>query len=200
MPVYDMESIRKHRNVIQPGEPVYVSEKIHGCNARFCFRDGRFWVGSHRAFKKPDPNSWWWRIANSYSLEAKCKTHPGLVIYGEIFGNVQDLKYGLKGDTLNLVVFDLYDSVQKRFLDYADFVAKCDLLGLPRVPVLYTGPYDQAVVDPLSDGKTTMSGADHIREGIVIKPLVERRAHVGRVIFKLVGESYLLRKGGTEMH
>ena len=199
MPTYDMESLRKYRAVIQPGEPVYVSEKIHGSNARFCVKGNKFWVGSHKRFKKHDENSWWWRIAVQYDFEKRLQNHPGIAVYGEIYG-VQDLKYGTKNGELGFVVFDFYDTDAKRFLDYDEFVALAKELDLPRVPQLYLGPYDAKLVDPLADGKTTMAGANHIREGIVIKPVVERRDHVGRVIFKLVSENYLLRHGGTEFH
>lgn len=200
MPVYDMESIRKHKGTFAQGEQVYVSEKIHGCNARYSFRDNRFWVGSHRSFKKKDPNSWWWRAAIANDLEKKLQNFPGLVVYGEIYGRVQDLNYGCKGEEIRLAVFDLYDSTKKCFLSYAEFETMCALLSLPRVPVLYVGPYGDNVA-LMAEGNTTMPGASHIREGIVIKPVVEREARgVGRVILKLIGPQYLLRKGGTEAH
>ena len=200
VPVYDMESLRKFRSVIEPNEPVYVSEKIHGCNARYIYQGGRLWVGSHRTWKKQDANSWWWKMAIHHDLETKLKKHPNMVVYGEIYGAVQDLKYGAKGDEIFLAVFDVWDATAKKFLDYQDFVTFIDCLGLPRVPMLYTGPYSPEAVDVLANGKTTMPDAVHIREGIVIKPLVERQTHMGRVILKLVSEDYLTRKNGTEAH
>ena len=40
-------------------------------------------------------------------------------------------------------------------------------------------------------------GADHVREGFVVKPTAECfDDRIGRVILKMVGEGYLLRKGG----
>ena len=198
MPVYDMESLRKYRYVLQPKELVYVSEKIHGCNARYCFKNGKFYVGSHKSFKKKNPDSWWWKMAWKYDLENKLKKYPGIALYGEIYGkNVQDLNYGSPQE-LQMRTFDFYDTNRKCFLDYTEFKKLADELLVPRVPELYVGPYSPEVVDPLADGKTTVPGATNIREGFVVKPVVERRAHVGRVIFKLVSETYLLRKNGTE--
>ncbi len=67
------------------------------------------------------------------------------------------------------------------------------------VPVLYRGPFDPAVIEPLALGQS-MRGS-HIKEGIVIKPTVERLTYRGnRINYKLVGEQYLLRSGGTELH
>jgi hypothetical protein len=41
--------------------------------------------------------------------------------------------------------------------------------------------------------------AKHIREGVVVTPVVEREdMRLGRVALKSVSEKYLLRKGGTE--
>ena len=46
------------------------------------------------------------------------------------------------------------------------------------------------------EGMSVMPKAKHVREGIVIKPTVERYDnHFGRVILKLPGEGYLTRKG-----
>jgi len=51
----------------------------------------------------------------------------------------------------------------------------------------------------LSGGKSEL--AEHMREGCVIHPVRERfDERLGRVIVKMVGEDYLLRKGGTEFH
>jgi len=201
LPVYDMESLRKYRGVLQPGEAVYVSEKIHGTNFRCGYHKGKFFVGSHRTFKGESATDLYWRAAIAYDLKNKLKLFPNLAVYGEIFGDkVQDLTYGAGRGETRLAVFDLYDTKTKRFLDYKNFIDVCWALDLPRVPELYWGAYDSATVDQLCDGKTKIPGADHIREGFVIKPMMERQVHGARVIFKMVGEKYLLRKGGTEKH
>jgi tRNA-binding EMAP/Myf-like protein len=200
IPVYDMESLRKYRNVIQPGELVYVSEKLHGTNFRAGYYKGKFYVGSHKTFKGENTTDLYWKTAVQYDLQELLKQCPNIAVYGEIFGQVQDLKYGAKQGQTWLRVFDLYDVDKKRFLDFDNFIETCNKLKLPRVPLLYAGPYDPTVVDALASGASCIDGANNIREGFVIKPQIERRAHVGRVIFKLVSEAYLLRKGGSEGH
>ena len=69
------------------------------------------------------------------------------------------------------------------------------------MPVLYRGPFDQATLEALTEGKETVSGrALHLREGVVVRTRAERpHPRYGRLQFKSVSEAYLLRKGGTEL-
>lgn len=192
MPTYtDMESLRRHDWIIKEDEPVVITEKIHGANARFVFCDGELHVGSNKLFRKRNDTNPWWRAAYQYDLEEKLKKYPGYGLYGELFGAVQDLRYGAKNDELRLSFFDVMDK-DGRYLDYADFVEFYSEIGLPTVPVLYRGPW-KAELKSLAEGKSCL--ADHVREGIVVKPMRERwDDRGGRAIAKLVGESYLLRK------
>ena len=136
----------------------------------------------------------WWRVAERYNLADLLATVPNIAVYGEVYGQVQDLKYGVGRDEYRLTVFDAMDTMTRRYLDYYDMVALVDRLGLPRVPILYNGPWYPDLAS-LANGKTTMFDADHVREGIVIKPVHERfDDRVGRVVLKLHGEDYLLRK------
>jgi RNA ligase (TIGR02306 family) len=84
-----------------------------------------------------------------------------------------------------------------RWLDAAEVLAG----ELPLVPRLFEGPYDSARVLELASGRETVSGRGlHLREGVVIRPAVERYSAVtgGRAIAKAVSAAYLTRKGGTE--
>jgi RNA ligase (TIGR02306 family) len=206
-PVYDIESHRKYRPVYDDPEgpiEIVVTEKIHGCNGRFVFRKAedeeapRLFVGSRNFFNKDSEKDVWWAVARKYDLATKLAAYPDVVLYGEVYGQVQDLKYGTTpDDPIRFAAFDAYDKSKGRFLDYDDFVAFTWSLGVPTVPVLYRGPFDNEKITELSLGQSTI--ADQIKEGCVIKPTIERwDRRLGRVITKLVGEQYLLRKGGTE--
>ena len=199
IPVYtDIEGYRRYQdqNVLVIGEEVVLTEKLHGSNGRFAFRDGRLWAGSHKRFKKPDSNTLWWRLANKLDLATKLAAHEGIAIYGEAFGQVQDLRYGRGAGVIDLALFDALDTVTRRYLDHDDFLALARDLGLPVVPQLYRGPWSTDLCKH-AEGKTTVIDADHVREGFVVKPVKERfDERVGRVILKLPGEGYLLRKGG----
>jgi len=131
-----------------------------------------------------------------------------IYVLGEIFGqSIQDLTYGQSGIALR--GFDVYAGHRDRgrFLDDAEKDRFFAAIGIERVPVLYRGPWSRAVADAHCDGRTTVppangtekGGAPHIREGIVITPVSERRDNtLGRVILKHVSGDYLTRKGGTD--
>lgn len=124
--------------------------------------------------------------------------HRQVILFGEVFGSkVQSLNYGQTGAG-GFRVFDLL--VDGKYQDAAEFEALCSEHGVPIVPVLYCGPYHLATVKTLSEGSTTL-GADHIREGVVVKPAVERTdPKVGRVCLKYIGDQYLFAKNVTDSH
>jgi RNA ligase (TIGR02306 family) len=188
----DIEGLRKHPNVLQPGELVVITEKLDGTNARFLWNEERFYVGSHNVMKKFDGRDTWWKALEGLGLGEKIKKMPGFAFYGEIFGNVQDLKYGML-DKIAVRMFDVLDTKTQRYLDHDEMVKMCAALDIDVVPLLYYGPWEDSL-RKLADGPTTFGGV-HIREGFVVKPARERYDHrVGRVILKLIGEEYLLRK------
>lgn len=199
-PRYDVENYLRYPNVFQDGEEVVVTEKIHGANSRFIWKDERLWVGSHNTAKKPDTTNMWWRLAAQYDLENKLKNAPNMIFYGEAYGCVQDLNYGAAPGQAFLRFFDIFDLQTGGWLDYLQFRAVIDNLGLLPVPVLFCGPWNKDFIQGFVDGKTALDG-DHIREGIVIKTAKERFDQIiGRPMLKWVSEAYLLRKNGTERH
>lgn len=139
--------------------------------------------------------------AIKYSFVKEEMQPQPVFIMGEIFGKgVQDLHYDQTTD--NFRVFDIYTGKpgQGKYLDYEQLQFVCkEILDLAMVPVLYNGPYNRKVIDELATGDTVMGNGKHIREGIVIKPIQERRdTKLGRINLKHINEAYLLRKGGTE--
>jgi RNA ligase (TIGR02306 family) len=199
----DIQNFRRYNHIMVADEEVVVTEKIHGANAMFIYRDGRLWCRSHRQYKRddgPDGKDIWWKIARRQGLEEKLKSIETIAVFGEVFGQVQDLKYGAGKNDLFLRAFDAFDTAKGKYPDHDEAKKRVTDAGVPWVPELYRGPYDPAKVVPLADGKSIL--ADNIREGIVIKPVRERYHNDvgGRVILKLVSEAYLLRKSGTEHH
>ncbi|MEQ1494460.1 MAG: RNA ligase family protein [Novosphingobium sp.] len=187
----DIESVRKLGKILLPEEEVVVTEKIHGANMRVCWSYGRLWVGSRNQFKRESEDSVWWQAARAAGLEEKLAKVPGLVLYGELYGNVQDLKYGLPAGAA-FVAFDAYLNLY--YLNFDVFSTICRRLDIPMVPVLYRGPYGQ-LDRSLAEGRSVLADGACIREGFVVRPTQERRDHRhGRVILKLAGEGYLTRR------
>lgn len=195
LPCYDVESARKYRHVLNDGEEVVITEKVHGANARFCFHRDRLWVASRNQFKRLDPSDLWWGLAIAYGLEEVLSRHPGIAIYGEAYGQVQDLKYGEVGHRLTL--FDALDINRRVWLDYDPFRALADDLGLTTAPELYRGPWQAHAwpeIKALAEGPTVIGHGANVREGWVLRPTVERTDHrLGRVQMKLHGEGFLTR-------
>lgn len=215
LPWVDIENIQRHPDVFEAGEPVVLTEKLHGsaCLLTYVADSGRVHVsskgfGAKSLALREDPRNLYWRAVHGHGVAAAAARLAERLgarrvgVFGEVYGDgVQDLAYGADGrrDTLGYAVFDVSADIdgQVRWLDAAELLAG----ELPLVPRLYDGPYDAERVLELATGRETVSGrALHLREGVVIRPAVERYSPVtgGRAIAKAVSPAYLTRKGGTE--
>jgi len=195
----DIENLRNFQGVLQDGESVVVTEKIHGTNSRIGLLEGTLVAGSKKLQRKMPSgelmaqHEYWF----PYTLEPVkalitelAAQYRQVVIYGEVFGKIQKrFHYDAQG-TLGYRAFDIL--VDGRYMDHEDFCRWTDKFGVQRVPVLYEGPYSLEKIKELSSGTTTIGDA-HIREGVVVKPVKERiNEKIGRVILKYVSDAYLL--------
>ncbi|MER6563938.1 RNA ligase (ATP) [Streptomyces sp. NPDC001027] len=215
LPWVDIENIQRYPGIFEPGEPVVLTEKLHGsaCLLTYVAGEERVHVsskgfGAKSLALKEDPRNLYWRAVRGHGVaEAAARLAERLGarrvgVFGEVYGaGVQDLTYGADGrrESLGYAVFDVSADIDGtvRWLDAGQ------LLGgeLPLAPRLFEGPYDSAQVLEIASGRETVSGSGlHLREGVVIRPAVERYSPVtgGRAIAKAVSGAYLTRKGGTE--
>lgn len=155
----------------------------------------------------------------------------GYAVYGEIVGDgiQKGYTYGCGPKEHKLYVYDVMDTKTGKYLDYfredhhgftfasstehafnlvaPDPVAEplfpmlLMAWGLERVPELYVGPFSKDVIDSLRDGDSTIPG-QRIREGVVIKPLVEKTCRIGRKVLKYISDAYYLKnqENGTDFH
>ncbi|MER7572113.1 RNA ligase (ATP) [Streptomyces sp. NPDC126514] len=215
LPWVDIENIQRYPEIFAAGEPVVLTEKLHGsaCLVTYVADESRVYVsskgfGAKSLALKEDPRNLYWRAVHGHGV---ARAAAGIAerlgarrvgIFGEVYGaGVQDLTYGADGrrESLGYAVFDVSAEIDGsvRWLDAAELVGD----ALPLVPRLYEGPYDSARVLEVASGRETVSGRElHLREGVVIRPAVERYSPVtgGRAIAKAVSPAYLTRKGGTE--
>ena len=189
---YDIDSGYRYGHLLTDGEEVIATEKIHGANATFCYHEGRMWAKSHREWKKPDSGAIWWKVQKQHPWIAEwCRAHPAFCLCGEVFGQVQDLKYGSKPGQLFFRAFDVM-LPDGSFLDYDDFAEI--VLAEVRCPIVYRGPYSIEKMREVCDGRSLVPGADNMREGVVVGPIMERwDARLGRVKVKFVSPAYLER-------
>jgi RNA ligase (TIGR02306 family) len=200
MPHYDIDGIRKYIACLQENEEIVLTEKIHGSNGGFCFDGEKLWVKSRNYYKKQDEDDMWWDIALRYDLENKLKNYPGMVFFGEVYGQVKGFRYDTviaEGRLMPKVrFFDVWDTKTLRYLNYVDRVKVILEAGLDSVPELYRGPWlGKEAMYPYAEGVTTLGGK-HIREGWVLNTLIERYEPKldSRMQVKLVGEGYNLQK------
>jgi len=221
---YDIESIQKFPGILQDGEEVVFTEKLHGTWTCFGYDPSlnhpELLDGGTIITSKGNSDSglgFKWNEANDHNLyvmsfraamletgrwdevRRECeRSGEPLFILGETFGKkVQDLDYGQQGRACR--IFDIYRGPPRRgrFLDYDDLLEKASEWGLETTPRLYRGPFSMEAAERHRDGKTTLRG-NHVREGIVVSPVKERECPDlpgNRVKLKLVSPKYLLRRG-----
>jgi len=192
-PAYDVENLRKdiYSDCFQDGEEVIVTEKMHGANARFVCVDDVVYCGSRRWWKKKNPNNLWWKaFEQNPVLDAWLRHNQNLVLYGEVFGQVQKLKYGAMQDQIFFAAFDILDGTTGKWLDYDD--ARKIASPIPWAPLIYRGSFDFETIASMAEEDSSWPGADHHREGVVVGPVKERtHRQAGRVKLKIVGNRYL---------
>lgn len=188
-PTYDVLNFRKYASRFIEGEEVVVTEKIHGANARFTCVDDVMFCGSRKFWKTEDPNNLWWKaFQKNAALEAWLIHHQDLTVYGEVFGQVQNLKYGSTNGEIFFAVFDILRGDQWLDFDEAHEIAS----PLTWVPLVYRGPFDKDKILEFAERDSLWPSAKHCREGVVVKPIHERTDRkIGRVQLKVVGNRYL---------
>jgi RNA ligase (TIGR02306 family) len=189
-PKYDIDTIRRFSNLFSPGELVYVSEKIHGEGMRVTYHDGRIQLGSRDEWKKRTEDSDWWKNLTP-EMEALCKANPSAILFGESYGKNKGFKYGNKG--IRFAAFDIL--LGTTWYDPHKFLDCCKEFNVPTVPVLAIDyPFDYAKIADMAEGPSVLAtsfGDSHVREGCVIKPMIEKTVpEIGRVVLKLVGNGY----------
>jgi len=168
---------------------------------QFKYENFRFLVGSHnynlRNINKEqnwEIKNTYWKIAIREMLEKRLKNNEE--IFGEIYGKgIQKLLYDSPND-IKIKYFDMKIKVENgfmKYLDWDDFVRRCQKENFPIVPVLYRGPFKKEILIKLSQGKSILG--NNIREGVVVKPVIERTDfRLGRVILKYFNDEYLITK------
>ena len=210
---YDIENVKKYPDELQDGEPVVITEKLHGSwcclgwhpdHGPIVTSKGMSDRGMALILNEANHNNLYvrtWRAFEAAFETARAgQAGAGQPFYvlGEVYGRgVQDLHYEEPNPAFR--VFDTYvgEPGHGRYLSPSEIEASLGDL-FPLVPVLYRGPFSSAVLLGETDGATALGGR-HLREGVVVKPATERESpEFGRVILKSVSGDYLTRKGATE--
>lgn len=196
IPTYDLENLRKWQAKAE-GHQVIITEKVHGTNARYVWSSAyeRMFCGSRREWKKEDATNLWWRaLAQNPWIAEWCQKHPDVILWGEVYGWVQDLRYGAKPGEFFFRVFDIYTVDSATF--WLPGMAQ-SIFGARAMPIVYQGIYPGfAAVEQMADADSAL--AKHIREGVVIEVTDvpnewDTDLQAWRIKLKLPGNKYLSR-------
>ena len=189
-------------------------------NRIFGEKKKEFLVGSHNKIRYLTKNAikyesyktdLYWRATLKYNIESITKQIaeanvspdgylPDVVIYGEIVGkNVQkNYSYGVSDGDIEICVFDIM--INGVFSDWNTVKHLCDCFSLPTVEEIYVGQWKSDLLG-YAEAIDEYNGQKFNREGIVIRPIKERRDHkCGRVIMKFLNPVYLLDSKNTDFH
>lgn len=210
-PKTDEERIQNCSRILEElaDVPVYITVKMDGTSATYISHNGDGHVCSRNMdLKGPEERTFheqseeqaekpnvYWQMEQKYSILEKLKTKGNFAVQGEICGEgIQGNKAGLKG--VDLFIFNVFNIDEHKYLNFSDMQLFCNELGLKMVPVLeysvlLTKRYDEVLL--MADGQYPNGS---LREGIVIRPCVERTSEIlngGRASFKVVSNAFLLK-------
>ncbi len=194
-PYYDIENARRFQGLFQPGELIYVTEKIHGANALYTSkrpwysRTTKIYMRSRTVWKHIGRRDWWQDAYRATPGIARLLgDFPGISIYGEVYGRgIQELEYGVV--TPHFVGFDIW--MNEKWMPQDEAYELMKKYDIPVAPFLYECTFHnmEDLYDMANSFKKStlaaMNGADHITEGIVLQSLTSRK------ILKIVSDKYL---------
>ena len=186
-PKYDLESLNNFPDVIQPDEMVYVTEKIHGANAKYVFHDGQMYCGSRNNWVRNDGKNIYSR-AITPELIFFCKENPNTIIFGEVFGPVQSLRYGRTEP--EFAAFSILNGGS--FVP--DPIWEFQRYGIQHVPALVQRKMKDVDLK-IAETDSRISKVPQMMEGIVITSLSGRTdPNIGYVQLKHISDRYWLKK------
>jgi RNA ligase (TIGR02306 family) len=214
----DIENFKWYPTLFQPGEKVYVTEKIHGTNFRagwVPYHAGTWWkrlkqllhlapeyefvYGSHNVQfqdRRRDYGFYGPSLGKNVYAEAveqyklRKVLSPGEVIYAEIYGDgiQKGYLYSCQPNERRMVVIDV--KIGGEYLNHLQTILFCASYKLPIVPLDAELPYDEDKIRKFVDAPGWLG--KEVREGIVIKPAVEEYTFMGRKILKWKSDQFLL--------
>lgn len=223
---FDVENWQSYPEVLQTGESVVITEKLHGTFTGITvlpykeahpeafgekkniliYSKGLGAAGLVFKNNEKNANVAYCRatqalIARIDELQQHDQIGPQIpfTIMGETYGpKIQDLSYE---NELGFRVFAMATGYrnEEQYLSWAQIEGPLkEKYGFNLVPVLYKGPFSVDKLKSFAQGPTTLEKA-HIREGVVVAPTTPRvQGDIGNVMLKLISPEYLTRKSGTE--
>lgn len=206
---HDCEQFGVYADQLQPGEDVVITEKLHGSQAIYYlhlptgerFVTSKGFLGRGLCLVQNEKNAYWQNAASIWNMIER-SVDSGLIppdASVQVFAELVPCQggawtYGVKGGT-TVLVFDM--RVNGISVPYDKLAPEW---GAAWVPVIYRGPFAAEQARGLREGMEQVSGKQlHIREGVVVRPYVDRRASDGRrLALKLINPKY--KETGEEIN
>ena len=198
---------------------VVVTEKIHGCNARFGWCDGEFVIGTrnqHAALSSVADNYGMglaaWLRKNNLEERLKDLKHLNAMVYGELYGEgIQKGIFYRKGKHFRAFMVRVHDHV----LDWSKTEKFLKENDIDCVPVLHCGEwrdgdvslesflrtfYDKESLVPGLDGFSEQAPENNICEGVVVCPTIALRDGTGDLLITKFKNDKWKEKLGKIVH
>lgn len=183
------------------GTRCYVTEKIDGTSVTYYVKDGVFGVCSRNQELQESEDNLYWKIATGHGIEEKLRSlNKNIAIQGEIFGA------GVQGNPLmmpsvQVKFFNVFDIDSFSYYSLNEAFQIIHDIHLDFVPIVDSEFILHDDIDKIveySIGKSVINPKKW-REGVVIRPLVERLdlemskgLNNARLSFKAINPEYLL--------
>ena len=183
MSYLDIQNLYKSRDIFLFRE-CYATEKIHGTSAHVRWKDGKvtFFSGGvdHASFVKLFDES---KLLGAFITLAQ----PEVVVYGEAYGGKCQKMSETYGKELRFVAFECRVGARWLSVPRAEFMATqlgLDFVPYNIIPAMVWALDAEILLDSVQAIKNGM-GPGHMREGIVIHPLIEvTKSNGERIIAK----------------
>lgn len=205
---HDVEQFGIYADQFEAAEEIIVTEKVHGSQVMyFLTGDGDFGLSSKGLgakgllIRQSTTNTYWAAAANCHIRQrmqefftAQCSPVDTLQFFGEAVP-VQGGRWSYSFQQPHVLLFDV--RINGESVAYDRLESLRDLW----IPVVYRGKYSEADFPRLCTGNECVSGKElHIREGVVVRPNVDRRASDGtRLMVKVINPKYAKKETGDEL-
>lgn len=194
---YKMPLIMNEPDTFRIGEEIYISEKIHGSNARASIlkhpftEEYQMYIGTHETIRRETESDMYWYVIKETLKKNNVELPKDLIFFGELWGyKIQHLGYG-KSERL-FTCFAILD-LRGQYLNPAEVTRICNEINLPCVK--FTRMVFNGVDELLKIADGPSEYWDGIKEGIVCVS-----AEDANRMAKVIGMKYLESKGRKEGH
>lgn len=211
--IYDSNQFASNSDQFEDGELIYITEKLHGASCYIlAYPDGSYEITTKNQAKKDykltesETNKYWVALRNHKEFFDKvsknifftnnCKV---LEFACELLPVQKGFTYGFASPTVKVFGMAVKSSDGWSRFSFVTLKMICEDMTVPH---FYIGQFRKADIPKyiaLAEGKETVSGKElHIKEGVVIAPVVPRKDKGGTYIsMKILNTKY--KNDGEEL-